>query len=114
MWHSLIGIKKLIKYTSCNGQSFHGLRSTHAEVALAQYLIRRGLHKFPIDILVIRWDNGNFGISKPCGHCIDFMRKNIRVRHVYYSVSDGSIAHESINNMSNKLSRVEARRRHQK
>lgn len=111
MWPSLFGAKKVVGCTPCNGRDFHGLRSTHAEVALTRYLIRRGLHKFPIDILVIRLDGDQFGMSKPCGHCIDFMRKNIRVQHVYYSVADGSIARESINNMSNNLSRFEARRR---
>lgn len=64
--------------------------------------IKRKLNN--IQLLVIRiGGNGknNFINSKPCKHCINYM-KTLGIRKVYYSDDNGDIIYEKISNMQSE------------
>ena len=59
--------------------------------------LRRLLNK--ITVLVVRFDNaGNMKMSKPCKHCITYM-KFMGVKRVMYSTDDGTIVSEKVKDM---------------
>lgn len=72
----------------------------HAEVDLILKI--NGWKNKPkyIDIFVFRLSKtGNLGESKPCIHCLSFMKKcNVNIRYIYYSTKTG-IIREKLNNM---------------
>jgi cytidine deaminase len=73
----------------------------HAEVDVIIKLLKWKNSPKQIDILVIRLSKtGKLGNSKPCFHCLKFMKKhNNRINNIYYSSSDNLIIKEKLNNM---------------
>jgi Mg2+ and Co2+ transporter CorA len=55
--------------------------------------ISRLLHK--IELVVIRSKNGHIKLSKPCKHCINYL-KYMNIKRVYYSLDSGDICYEKI------------------
>ena len=49
-------------------------------------------------IVVIRWNGQEFKFSKPCNHCIKYLRK-IGIKKIYYSLDDGSMKYEKLKYM---------------
>lgn len=79
----------------------------HAEVVLMNRMIY-GKVKGKIDIVIIRVNRKTSKLdnSKPCKHCIDFIKyinnikKNISIRYIYYSTKDPNILNrESLKNI---------------
>jgi hypothetical protein len=54
-----------------------------------------------ITVLVIRWNGNKFANSKPCKHCILYM-KALGVKKIYYSNDAGKIIKEKIKEMQNE------------
>jgi deoxycytidylate deaminase len=51
-----------------------------------------------MDIVVIRQTNGHLIMSKPCKHCILYL-KNIGIKRVYYSDNNGNLVCEKVKDM---------------
>ena len=49
-----------------------------------------------LKIIVIRWSCDRFTLSKPCKHCVEFL-KNIGIKKIYYSDDYNNIIYENIN-----------------
>ena len=71
--------------------------SIHAEID-AFIKFQKKNHVFGLDIIVIRFENNNLKYSRPCNHCIDFLRRK-GFRKIYYSNFNGEIISEYIENM---------------
>ena len=71
----------------------------HAECVAIKNLPRKFIIKgTAVDMIVIRQ---GWAESKPCQHCIDYMRKHgVNIRRVRYS-SQGQLITESLNTMEN-------------
>ena len=55
--------------------------------------------KNSMDLIVIKLTkSGKFGDSRPCLTCLKSMR-GLRIKHVYYSTSNGTIEKENFNGM---------------
>lgn len=48
-----------------------------------------------ISILVVRWNGNNFKNSKPCKHCIEYM-KVLGIKKICYSDDEGDFIHEKV------------------
>lgn len=79
---------------------------THAEEAALAKMRSIPLDLIPrtADLLVVRFSrSGKLCSSRPCYHCImRMMRSNIKIRHVYYSTPEGTIACEKLKKMLDK------------
>jgi hypothetical protein len=51
-----------------------------------------------ISIMVVRWNGTNFKNSKPCKHCIEYMRK-MGIKKICYSDDNNIFIHEKIKNI---------------
>lgn len=88
------------KILSCGNNFRLKESSIHAEVDAFIKLQRK---KFicGLDIIVIRFSNNNLKYSRPCNHCIEFLKKK-GFRKIYYSNENGEIEYEYIQNMEKK------------
>jgi tRNA(Arg) A34 adenosine deaminase TadA len=86
--------------------------STHAEMDVLRKVFKqtqtlsnsssRRIDRY--DVLVIRVSKtGKLGASRPCYHCINSMQNNpfVKIRNVYYSVNNGQIVRERLEDMLN-------------
>jgi deoxycytidylate deaminase len=51
-----------------------------------------------VSLLVIRSKGDTFNSSKPCKHCIDYI-KRIGIKKIYYSNDEGQIVYEKIGDL---------------
>jgi hypothetical protein len=49
-------------------------------------------------VVVIRWSDGKIKNSKPCMHCLQYM-KNIGIKKICYSNEEGEFVNEKIKNI---------------
>lgn len=74
----------------------------HAEVAALRRLPHqrgfRGRRRLWVDLLVVSLRSGRLSESQPCFHCVQRLASwpGVRVRSVYYSAADGSIARTTV------------------
>lgn len=71
--------------------------SLHAEVAA----IKKCIINKPVDLIVIRVNSfGELKESKPCFHCLKFIKnsKKIQIKHIYYS-TNGIIKKTTLNKL---------------
>ena len=75
-------------------------KTIHAEINLLKSLKRQLLHGYnTVDIIVIRINkSSDLRNSRPCSDCIKYL-KELGIRKVYYSNSDGNIVYEKVKDM---------------
>ena len=80
--------------------------SVHAEVAalrkLEKILARKGIRRMSTDLYVVRITKSRkLANSRPCIQCIQDLKasESVRIKRVYYSTPDGTIAYEKLNQM---------------
>lgn len=85
-----------IGYNKFIGKQF----TIHAEMdAIFDFIKKNSRDELKgMDVIVIRSKNNKLNISRPCKACIEKMR-DLGIRKVYYSDSDGNIVYEYINDM---------------
>jgi hypothetical protein len=54
-----------------------------------------------IDLLVIKHSSDKLGMSKPCAHCTDIIKK-IGIRSIYYSNAQGDIINVRVRDLSSE------------
>jgi len=99
--------------TGTNRLTQHFGRSTHAEVNALKKLLshnrdgkkrHKNRRKKKIDLIVCRiTQDGNFGSSKPCYHCLSYMNQihSFRINRIYYSTNKGTITYDTFKNLYN-------------
>lgn len=88
------------KILSCGNNFKVKQSSIHAEID-AFIKLQKRKYTFGLDIIVIRFGNNNLKYSRPCDHCIDFLKKK-GFRKIYYSNEKGQIESEYIEKMEKK------------
>ena len=57
-----------------------------------------------LKLIVVRWNGTRFTMSKPCKHCIEFI-KTTGIKKIYYSDDSGNLVYEHIRDIeSNHIS----------
>ncbi len=89
--------------------------SLHAEVrAIQLFMYQNKCKKLDnYDLVVIRSKNNQIRMSKPCIHCLEFMKDKC-IRRVYYSTNDGKIISEYIDTMESNHIASKNRFKHNK
>lgn len=85
-----------------NNERPGSLISIHAEVdALNKLKKKPAIKNKHYDLLVVRLTKTNIlGESRPCQHCIQsLLQSGIKIRNVYYSTKNGTIACETLKTM---------------
>jgi len=99
------------KILSYGFNSMRGSKTDHAECsAIRKYMYTRGINETTIfkrkfsklTVVVIRLSCGdNISMSKPCKHCIEYMRK-LGIKAVIYSNNNGDMIKENVKKINNK------------
>ena len=60
--------------------------------------------KFKADICVVKYRNNSLSNSKPCLHCLNFLKnhKKLKINKVYFSNEDGKIICTNIKDLNSK------------
>ncbi len=93
----------IVKNVDYGISQYRGINSNvnntlHAEIAVLNKCRFRG----KVSLVVLRLNSsGNLDSSKPCYHCLKSIsqHRNIRVKNVYYSNSDGTITKTSLSKL---------------
>lgn len=70
----------------------------HAEVNCIKKINKKKSFKGEINIIVIRSNGTNLLNSKPCIHCINYIKK-YNISNIYYSIENNIIIKEKIYNI---------------
>lgn len=107
-----IGFSGAIDYFKIYGKK-HNVPSRHAEITVISNLINNiGRTKrskiLHVDLIVVRYGNGGIcNCSKPCHHCIEFMKKliygsNVRIELISYYNKHNKLKTKKISNIHNE------------
>jgi hypothetical protein len=99
-----VHMQNRLVYCTNNDWPFYNISSTHAEMgAIEKIRCCKNLPK-QLDMLVVKIDClGNLCHSKPCYHCLQYIKKTrMNIRYVYYSTPETIVKEKFVNLLHDK------------